>query len=424
MMQEDKYTDFDLQIRSMLQDAEEEVPSRVWDAVSGRIDRPKVVSLWWRRTAAGIAAAAVVALGVFLMPDRTSDTASPASAEVRTLAQASDVAVQTVPAVEASDSGLSGMLAEGAIDRPSAVRQMAGDVDGEKVAVENIDAGNVDAGRQVPSGEAASGSVVSGTSSESAVTSLRETCAKPSETVEEKSSGEEYRDDPFARMAYEDMHRRSWKGPLSGFVQGNVTSNEHSAKASGHMASEYYGVPTETGVRENSISTYGIPLSFGVGAKYRISEKWSVSAALTYSLLSRSFTGTYTEVSESGKILKSVSADINNNLHYIGIPVNVYYDVLNSNKVSFYAFGGFSMEKGLLNKYRIHSQPSSCFSQSVSGLQWSSALGLGIEFMLNDYLNLYIDPSARYYFDCDQPTSVRTQKPFMMNFEVGLRFDI
>ena len=38
-MQNDKYTDFDLELKRMLLDAEEEAPSRVWDAVSGELDR-------------------------------------------------------------------------------------------------------------------------------------------------------------------------------------------------------------------------------------------------------------------------------------------------------------------------------------------------------------------------------------------------
>ena len=38
-MQNDKYTDFDLELKRMLQDAEEEVPSRIWHAVSDELDR-------------------------------------------------------------------------------------------------------------------------------------------------------------------------------------------------------------------------------------------------------------------------------------------------------------------------------------------------------------------------------------------------
>ena len=385
MMQEDRYNDFDLQIRSMLQDAEEEVPSRVWDAVSSRIERGKVTGLWWRRAAAGAAVAAAVALGVFfaLRPSSGSVTDGPVLAEVQPAAENAG----TTESVET-------LLAEGSIDRPAAVRKAVG--------TENA----IPAESAAPSEEQSTEAEGSGT-------------AAPAGSGKTAGQNEEYRDDPFARMAAEDSRRDAWRERVSGFVQGNVTSNERSSKASGRMASSSNGTAAKTGVTENSISTYGIPLSFGVGARYRFSEKWSASAALTYTLLSRSFTGTYSDGTS-----KSDVADINNNIHYLGIPVNVYYDILQSNKVSFYAFGGFSVEKGLVNKYNIHSQRPIHYSESVPGLQWSSALGLGFEFLLNDYLALYVDPSARYYFDCNQPKSVRTQKPFMMNLEVGLRFNI
>ena len=36
----------------------------------------------------------------------------------------------------------------------------------------------------------------------------------------------------------------------------------------------------------------------------------------------------------------------------------------------------------------------------------------------------YVDPSLRWYIPGNQPKSIRTQQPLMMNFEVGLRFDL
>ena len=389
MMQEDRYDDFDLQIRSMLQDAEEEVPSRVWDAVSGRIERRKVVGAWWRRAAAGVAVAAAVALGVFFASDRSSapESGVPLTAEAGSVEIVNESSEFVADAAETV--------------RPAAVRRTVT----EKTSQEAV----------IPS-EPSSEEIVP----EEVIPDVEATSESEGKAADE----EEYRDDPFARMAYEDSREASWKNSVSGFVQGNVTSNERSLKASRHFGAPSANVPTKTGVNdEKSISTYGVPISFGIGAKYRFAERWSVSAALNYTLLSRSFTGTYSEVT-GGKVTKSVTADVANNLHYIGIPVNIYYDVLESNKVSFYAFGGFSVEKGIVNKFRIDSYPTVYYSESVPGVQLSSALGLGLEFMLNDYLALYIDPSARYYFDCDQPTSVRTQKQFMMNLEVGLRFNI
>ena len=74
-MQNDNYTDFDLELKRMLRDAEEAVPPRIWDAVSSELDRRdrrKVVALRWRRAAIGVAAAAVLS-GIFVFLGR--DTA-------------------------------------------------------------------------------------------------------------------------------------------------------------------------------------------------------------------------------------------------------------------------------------------------------------------------------------------------------------
>ena len=145
----------------------------------------------------------------------------------------------------------------------------------------------------------------------------------------------------------------------------------------------------------------------------------SIGTGIDWTLLSRSFSGIYTDAT------KSVNSEINNEIHYVGVPLNIYFDILTDRNIKFYAWGGGSVEKGLVNKFRIQNGPNDIiFKQSVKGLQWSSAIGLGIEFSLTDRLGLYLDPSARYYFDCNQPNSVRTAKPFMLNFEAGLRFDL
>ena len=56
-------------------------------------------------------------------------------------------------------------------------------------------------------------------------------------------------------------------------------------------------------------------------------------------------------------------------------------------------------------------------------LQYSVGGGLGIEFSLSRALGLYIDPGIRYYLPSDQPKSIRTDKPLMVNFDAGLRFN-
>jgi hypothetical protein len=54
-------------------------------------------------------------------------------------------------------------------------------------------------------------------------------------------------------------------------------------------------------------------------------------------------------------------------------------------------------------------------------MQLSADLGMGVEFMLGRHLGIYLDPSIRYFFDNNQPKSIRTAQPLMFGFEMGLR---
>ena len=179
--------------------------------------------------------------------------------------------------------------------------------------------------------------------------------------------------------------------------------------------------PAVTGVRQTSTnSTYDIPLSFGAGVRVRISPRWSIGAGMNYSMLSRKFYGTYTKVNEAGVIENSTSTDIRNTQHYIGIPVNAYYDILDSRKVNFYAYAGGTVEKCISDRYDILGT-SIVHKEKADGMQWSANLGVGVSFKLGKHLGLYIDPSLRYYFDCDQPHNIRAAQPLMLGFEVGLK---
>ena len=81
-MDDNKYKDFDLMMRSVLENAEEEVPAGVWDGISEGLDkaaRKKTVVLMWRRAAVGFGVAAALAVGFVLNHGGTSDMIVPAS---------------------------------------------------------------------------------------------------------------------------------------------------------------------------------------------------------------------------------------------------------------------------------------------------------------------------------------------------------
>ena len=171
-------------------------------------------------------------------------------------------------------------------------------------------------------------------------------------------------------------------------------------------------------------SKYMIPLSFGFSTRIPFAKRWSAGIGLNYSMLQRTFTGVYTNIHE-GKTTIVTSSDIKNTLHYVGIPVNVYYNIVDGTKVKFYAYAGGAVEKGISNVYRIgRSEGDIRYHESVKGVQASAGAGFGVEFTLADKLGLYVNPGFRYYFDCGQPVSIRTQQPLMMNFEIGFRVGI
>ena len=167
--------------------------------------------------------------------------------------------------------------------------------------------------------------------------------------------------------------------------------------------------------------TYGIPLSFGLGTKIIFTDRWSLGIGVNYSLLNRTFSGTYTKYNAKGDPEPVHYSKIRNSQSYIGIPVNVYFSIVRNRTVDFYAYAGGTAEKCVFNGYRMGNTEAT-YKEKVAGFQFSANAGIGVEFIIADMLGIYVDPSVRYYFpDSRQPKSIRTVQPLSLGFEVGFR---
>ena len=409
-MQNDKYTDFDLELKRMLQDAEEEVPSRIWHAVSDELDRRdrrKVVALRWRRAAVGFAAAAAVLSGifVFLGRDRAAEPDLTATAVKEQAASMDMTAEETVPTIEEQIVSAGTALA----DVPARSSR--------STVSETVPSEIVPADAFAPAEEETADAVVE-TPSEVTVDSapVQDPVARPAET-DTRTAITGTPDDPFAWP--EDTDAEESRHLPSLVVAGNAMTNDFSGQDIRQMRAPASGIKTRTGVEDKGSSTFSIPITFGLGVRFDLSDRWAVGTGINWSKLSRTFNGVYTDNE------RNINSEIVNDIHYIGIPLNLYFNIFDSRNLRFYAWGGGSAEKGLVSRFRIQSNTGDIYyKESVNGLQWSAAAGLGLEFLLGEHLGLYLDPSARYYFDCGQPLSIRTERPFMMNYEVGLRFNL
>ncbi len=423
-MQNDKYTDFDLELKRMLQDAEEAVPSRVWDAVSGELDRRdrrKVVTLGWWRAAACVAAAAAVLSGIFIFTGRERALEPVRTADVVEEVRKADVpAAEAVPDIEEQIAASSGAalasVPEQAVRRPAAPASVPSAVtpsDSFVPVAEEVTGAPEVVPEEV---EAAPEAAVAAAEQEVKVVENKDN------TRQEKPVTTFNPADPFA-WEYEEETAPSLSDRMSFGLSGNAMTNDFNGTSIRQLRSPASGIKSRTGIEEKGSSSYAIPLTVGASVRFNLTDRWSVGTGLNWSLLSNTFNGTYTEVESD--MIRSINSEIVHDIHYIGIPVNVYFNILNSGNLHFYAWGGGTAERGISNRYRIKSDAGDIFyKEDISGIQWSAAGGLGLEFLVGKHLGLYLDPSARYYFDCGQPSSIRTKHPFMLNYEVGVRFNL
>ena len=413
-MQNDKYTDFDLELKRMLQDAEEQVPSRIWHAVSDELDRRdrrKVVAIRWRRAAVGFAAAAAVLSGifVFLGRDRAEEPDLTAEAVQEQPVITTDTVEEAVPSIEEQIVSAGTALA----DVPARVSK--------SVASATVPS-------EVAPAETFSLAEDEVTEENTAPATLPES-VEPEQAADTRPAVTDTRtaitgtlDDPFAWP--EDTEAGESRHMPSFVVAGNAMTNDFSGQDIRQLRAPASGIVKRTGVEDKGSSTFSIPVTFGLGLRFALTDRWSVGTGINWSKLTRTFNGVYTGPNNHGDTV-NINTEIVNDIHYIGIPLNLYFNIFDSRNLRFYAWGGGSAEKGLVSRFRIQSDAGDIFyKESVDGIQWSAAAGLGLEFLLGEHLGLYLDPSARYYFDCGQPLSIRTERPFMMNYEVGLRFNL
>lgn len=419
MLEEDK--EFDLKIRSILEDSQEEVPDRLWEAIQQRLPAKKhrPVVIWLRRSAAAVAAAAAAAAFFCLGPDLP---VGPRHHDGLSMDLSADAGIQVIGKSSATD-GFSPALAETIRTEPvmsEAVPQAIG-------AAPLSDAQTAPyptSGNDIP------GTVPQQTSVNA--TARTEDKAEESDKaiIPDKGEGQDKRDrsdrqTPSADMWNDtetldaDIDAVKRKIPVAMTVSGNAISNSTQGKsARGLDPMQSSGVPPANSLHEEMATSYGIPISFGAGVKVFFDNRWSLGAGINYSLLSRTLSGIYYNEDST----PFSDSDILNTQSYIGIPVNVYFSILKKDFIDLYAYAGGTVEKCVSSRYLIDAPGQTLtYREKSRGVQLSADLGIGVEFLVIDRLGIYIDPSVRYYFKSSQPKSIRTVQPLMIGFEAGLR---
>ncbi|MDP3398883.1 MAG: outer membrane beta-barrel protein [Bacteroidales bacterium] len=158
-----------------------------------------------------------------------------------------------------------------------------------------------------------------------------------------------------------------------------------------------------------------MPVSVGIQVQLPLGKVVSLGSGVNYTLL----------FSNYDDLSREETRQTHQTLHYIGVPVNVYANLFNNENIRFYLSGGFTVEKGLYAHYKIFENGEKRWSgNSIEGLQWSLNAGAGAEFYVNRNTGLYFDPSVAYFFNNNQPLSIRSAQPLQFKFELGFRFHL
>ena len=395
-----KETEFDIQVRNLLQDAQESVSPSVWEGVQAGLARKRRAAAFWRWGGAIAAAAAILSGVVLLWPRAEQEHSNPII-----LAETPSEALPEPPVTQeellpAEESAAPASLPVHRPLRLAQVTQKAAPVAEESspVAEENVPVAEEPAPAMAESVPVAEGS----------------TPVTASQEVEDPTV--------FNRLAYEES-RQKFAQVWSMDVSGNLEDKRRSTVSS--LAPRHYSAPQlgapEGIYNENPEVSFSLPFSVGVGLNWQFARNWAVGAGLRYTNLSRTFVGDY---KGNGFVLPQT--DIDNHQHWLGIPVNVYYAFVNTHRWRVHVFTGGSMEFLVDNDYLVHgTQKDIHYHQRGTRPQFSAGLGVGVEFKITPRLGLYLDPSFRYYFRPDlQPRSLRTIQPLRFDLEAGLRFSL
>lgn len=378
--------DFDRKIKGLADSYEEPLDVDLWSGIEAGLER-RSAAIWTRRVSYA-AVAASVAIALVLGINSKQESFTPNNA----------IAIEVVQPLQLDmDVVEPHLLAKlNVAERPQLVQSAMDEV--VAVGEKSI------AGAEVAETAESVAPV--------AVSEAKVPVSSPSEEVEEAAAVSLW--DESWIYEEEDKVRR---GVVLGIASNMLAMGGGDVPAGGAQYMPGANMAIKDGITPVTKPSFAIPLTFGVQVQFPVGEILAIGTGLNYTYLQNSF---------QALIDNSVQALVNQKIHYIGVPLSLYVNVLRNDHFICYVSGGGAVEKGLQVSSRIQdlSDGVTYRKDGVKGLQWSANLGIGLQYSFNQLIGIYFDPSLVYFFDSDQPFSMRTTQPFQLDMELGLRFTL
>lgn len=425
-------------IRSRMDNYSEPLPVGLWEKIESEISTPapKVIPMWRKWTSVAAAAALVLAISSvsvwYWSTDSELKEVNSALTDNNEIRQEykSDNVIQEVQTVESSDKQLQ---AEAVNYSPKTIVNLA--------SGDNTDSLNV--------ARIALSENIQTVDTESTDSELKkEVDAEDEASIKENRMKRMREDRETVRrnasyLAMSDSKRSKGSGVQLGVMTGNIpysSSNSFSGMSRLAIPTKSVSQVNDVVVGEVSDATasysqmlfnnmgrqtytdikHHMPVTVGASVKWNLNEDWALESGLNYTYL-------YSELRSGAK---SYIED-KQKLHYVGIPLKVQRSVWSNSIFSFYASAGGMMEKcvsGSVETVCVDDNNRKSFGNEkldVKPLQFSVLASVGLQANFNKLLSLYLEPGMIYYFDDNTDIiTIRKDKPFNFNLQLGLRFNL
>ena len=436
-------------LRERFSDYASPEPEGLWEGIEQGIagkPRRKMLPVW---IVSGLAAAAAVALVVFLHPEKTLET--PDLQKQATLAQSVDESAQATEMREVFGASTSAASENEPVAKPAeapasksvpfavASRQTlladagvvkanpVSPIDGMKTGFESITA-TVEMGEKLSKEEL---DAWFQSMTEEALKKAAEQTGKDREewTVTEMPDQVGHDDDMipdnprkrFSIGAYGNGGQAS-KEQLQGYGM-NRTGQYLGTRATGSNVKNDVSGLMRT-LASNRASTFeahhAAPLRVGVTAAWELTPHLNLVSGLNWTYLNSEF-------EETASPIRSVVAQ---DLGYLGVPLRLEagFNVWKGLWLS--AGAGGMVEKGLLSSSSTQTWVDGQITETLKnpkpdtgGLLWSVGATAGAEYRFSPSLGLYLTPGVEYHFDNGaEVRSAYTEKPLHWNVNLGVRF--
>ena len=158
-----------------------------------------------------------------------------------------------------------------------------------------------------------------------------------------------------------------------------------------------------------------MPVGAGLNLRYALPHGWGVETGLSYTLLASEWQSDH-------------GMNIEQKMHYLGIPLKVSKTLTDGKLFSLYASVGGGVERCV--SARIHSEnqekhQSRSERLSVHQWQWLVSASLGAQLKMGKQVALFLEPGVAYYFDDGSNyETIRKEHPFNFNLQLGIRFNM